>query len=84
MKRGYFSLNADGGIVAKPGQAAGEASIGVVLKNPDGSILHEISVRIGRQLDHHIAEYRALIGGLRLARGHGIDTSACSSIQQLW
>ncbi|MGH9199518.1 MAG: ribonuclease HI family protein [Acidimicrobiia bacterium] len=73
MKRDYFRLNADGGIVGEPGQPAGEASIGVVLKNPDGSSLHEISVRIGWQRDHHVAEYRALIAGLRLARGHGID-----------
>lgn len=73
MARGYFRLNADGGIVANQGQAAGEASIGVVLKNPDGSDLHTISVRIGWVPDHHIAEYRALIAGLRLARGHAID-----------
>jgi ribonuclease HI len=71
--RRFYRLNADGGIVADPGQASGEAAIGVVLKNPDDSVVHEISVRIGWALDHHIAEYRALIAGLRLARGHGID-----------
>ena len=69
----FYRLNADGGIVADPGQASGEAAIGVVLKNPDDSVVHEISVRIGWALDHHIAEYRALIAGLRLARGHGVD-----------
>jgi ribonuclease HI len=72
-ERSFYRLNTDGGIVADQGQAAGEAAIGVVLKNPDGSFVHEISARIGWATDHHIAEYRALIAGLRMARGHGID-----------
>jgi ribonuclease HI len=72
-ERSFYRLNADGGIVAVQGQAEGEAAIGAVLKNPDGSLLHEISVRIGWVTDHHVAEYQALIAGLRLARGHGVD-----------
>jgi ribonuclease HI len=69
----HYHLSTDGGIVAAVGQAQGEGAIGVVLKNPDGTLLHDISVRIGWITDHHIAEYRALIAGLRLARGHGVD-----------
>lgn len=69
----FYRVNADGGIVAPPGQSAGEGSIGVVLTAPDGSVIHEISTRIGHVPDHHVAEYRALISGLQLARGHGID-----------
>lgn len=57
----------------EPGKASGEGAIGVVLNDPDGLLVHDISVQIGRVLDHHIAEYRALIAGLRLARGHGVD-----------
>jgi ribonuclease HI len=72
-ERAFYRLNTDGGIVAKRGQSAGEAAIGVVLKEPDGGILHRVSVRIGWVKDHHVAEYRALIVGLRLARGHAID-----------
>lgn len=71
--RSFYLLYADGGIVAEAGQAAGEAAIGVVLKDPWMSVVHEISVRIGWVDDHHIPEYRALIAGLKLARGHGID-----------
>lgn len=72
-ERTFYQLNTDGGIVAEPGQAAGEASIGAVLKSPDGSVVHDLSVRIGWATDHHVAEYRALIAGLRLPRGHGVD-----------
>ena len=71
--RKYFQLNSDGGVIAARGQAAGEAAIGVILRDPDGTEMHKISTRIGREKDHHIAEYRALIAGLMLARGHGID-----------
>jgi ribonuclease HI len=74
QKQKFHRLHVDGGIVVdRPGQAAGEAAIGVVLKSPEGLLIHYVSARIGRTKDHHIAEYRALIAGLRLARGHGID-----------
>lgn len=71
--RHAYELHTDGGIDAEPGQSTGEASIGVVLTAPDGSVVHEISDRIGWVADHHVAEYEALIAGLRLARGHGVD-----------
>jgi ribonuclease H / adenosylcobalamin/alpha-ribazole phosphatase len=67
---GLYQLSTDGGIVADPpGQAAGEAAIGVVLKAP----LFETAELIGPVEDHHVAEYRALIRGLEVARGQEID-----------
>jgi ribonuclease HI len=69
----FYRINTDGGIVAEQGQAAGEASIGVVLRGPDGSLLGQISERIGWARDHHIAEYRAFIAGLRLSLDREID-----------
>ena len=71
--RRYFRLNTDGGVVPERGKASGEGAIGVVLVDPDEHVVHEISDRIGHVGDHHIAEYRALIAGLRLAFGHGIS-----------
>ena len=68
-KTRYHLLTTDGGIVPdQPGKMAGEAAIGVVLKAP----LEEISEPIGAAKDHHVAEYRALIRGLEVARSHGI------------
>jgi len=71
--RNYFKLHTDGSITAEQGQAEGEGAIGVVLRDPNGFVVHQISTRIGWVKDHHVAEYRALIAGLRLARGHGVD-----------
>jgi ribonuclease HI len=69
-KTRYHLLMTDGGIVAdRRGKMAGEAAIGVVLKDP----LEEISEAIGAAKDHHVAEYRALIRGLELARSRGIE-----------
>jgi ribonuclease HI len=69
-KRNYL-LNTDGsgtGTVDNPAQAA----IGVVLRDPDGRPVAEISERIGPAINTH-AEYRALIEGLKLARRRGIQ-----------
>jgi ribonuclease HI len=46
--------------------------IGVVLRDPDGHLIAEISQRIGPAINT-VAEYRALIEGLRLARGRKIQ-----------
>lgn len=72
-KRGLYTLNADGGIVAEPGQPEGEAAIGVVLRDSDNALVEAISESIGWALDHHVAEFRALIDGLKLARQYGVD-----------
>jgi probable phosphoglycerate mutase len=69
-KRNYL-LNADGsgtGTIDNPAQGA----IGVVLRDPDGHLIAEISTRIGPAINT-VAEYRALIEGLKLARSWEID-----------
>ena len=68
-KRNYL-LNADGsgtGTTDNPAQGA----IGVVLRHPDGHLIAEISTRIGPAINT-VAEYRALIEGLKLARSRRI------------
>ena len=69
-KRNYL-LNTDGsgtGTVDNPAQGA----IGVVLRDPDGHLIAEISEQIGPAINT-VAEYRALIQGLQLARSRGIQ-----------
>lgn len=68
--KGNYLLNADGsgtGTNDNPAQGA----IGVVLRAPDGHRIAEISERIGPAINT-VAEYRALIEGLKLARSRGI------------
>lgn len=68
--KGNHLLMTDGsgtGTVDNPAQGA----IGVVLRDPDGRVLEEISEPIGPAINT-VAEYRALIQGLKLARSHGI------------
>jgi ribonuclease HI len=72
-KRGCYVLKTDGGIKAKAGQGAGEAAIGVVLKDHKYRDVEELSKRIGWANSHHEAEYKALIAGLKLARRYRID-----------
>src|SRR5215210_3026032 len=48
-----------------------QGAIGVVLREPDGHLIAEISKRIGPAINTG-AEYRALIEGLKLARSRGI------------
>src|SRR3954462_2785005 len=69
-KRNYL-LKADGsgtGTVGNPAQGA----IGVVLRDPDGQLIREISKPIVPAINT-VAEYRALIEGLKLARSRGIQ-----------
>jgi ribonuclease HI len=47
-------------------------AIGVVLRDPDGELVEEISKPIGPAINT-VAEYQALIEGLKLARSHGIQ-----------
>jgi ribonuclease HI len=68
--KGNYLLNADGsgtGTTDNPAQAA----IGVVLRDPHGHVIAEISKRIGPAINT-VAEYRALIEGLKLARSREI------------
>lgn len=69
-QRNYL-LKTDGsgtGTVGNPAQGA----IGVVLMNPDGQLIEEVSKPIGPAINT-VAEYQALIEGLKLARGRGIQ-----------
>ena len=66
-----YLLNTDGsgtGTLSDPSAGA----IGVVLKEPGGRILESISKAIG-PATNTVAEYRALIEGLMLARRYSID-----------
>jgi len=69
-KRNYL-MHADGSGTGTTDNPA-EGAIGVVLKSPDGQRIDQISERIGPAINT-VAEYRALIDGLKLARRHGIQ-----------
>jgi ribonuclease HI len=69
--KGNHLLKTDGsgtGTIDNPAQAA----IGVVLRDPDGQLIKEISKPIGPAINT-VAEYRALIEGLKLARSREIQ-----------
>ena len=74
LKRGYYLLNADGGMASNGRRRAGEplgiAAIGALLRTPRLTTLAELAETIG-PATHNVAEYRALIAGLKLARNHG-------------
>jgi ribonuclease HI len=59
-------VHVDGGARGNPGPAA----IGVVVSGADGEMLEELGERIG-VATNNVAEYRALLRGLELARAHG-------------
>jgi ribonuclease HI len=69
-RRNYL-LNTDGSGTGTPDNPA-QGAIGFVLRDPDGHLIAEISERIGPAINT-VAEYRALIEGLKLARGRGIQ-----------
>lgn len=76
LKRGYYLLNTDGGMAyngrRRSGEPLGIAAIGALLRTPRLAAVAEISEAIG-PATHNVAEYRALIEGLKLARDHGIE-----------
>ncbi len=69
-KRNHL-LKADGSGTGTTDNPA-EGAIGVVLINPKGHLVAEISKSIG-SATNNIAEYRAFIEGLKLARSRGIQ-----------
>jgi ribonuclease HI len=71
---GEWQLRTDGAARGNPGPAG----IGVVLVGPDGAIVDELAKGIG-WATNNVAEYQALIEGLRLARSHGVDRLAVFS-----
>lgn len=61
-------VNVDGGSRGNPGEAA----VGIVVATPEGEVLAEVGERIG-VATNNVAEYRALLRGIELAREHGAD-----------
>jgi ribonuclease HI len=59
-------VNVDGGARGNPGPAA----IGVVVSDPDGTVLDEVAERIG-VATNNVAEWRALLKGIERARALG-------------
>jgi len=73
MVGGTLHLFTDGGSRGNPGQAA----IGCVIEDPvEGKILREHAERIGIQTNN-VAEYRALIEGLKIARRYHPNHLVC-------
>src|SRR5437870_5165702 len=76
LKRGYYLLNTDGGMASdgrrRSGDPLGQAAIGVVLRTPGLDTVAQISKAIG-PASQNVAEYRALIEGLTLARDYKIE-----------
>lgn len=76
LKPGYYLPNTDDGMLSGghhvSGEAPGLAAIGVFLRTPRLARLDQVSETIG-SATHNVAEYRALIEGLRLARRHRIE-----------
>ena len=69
LKRGYYLLNTDGG---NSGDPLGRAAIGALLRTRRLVTVAQISKAIG-PATHNVAEYQALIEGLKLARGREIQ-----------
>ena len=63
--KGRLRVNVDGGARGNPGPAA----IAAVVQGPDGELLEERSETIG-EATNNVAEYRALLLGIELARAH--------------
>ena len=59
-------VNVDGGARGNPGPAA----IGVVVSEPDGTVIDEVAERIG-VATNNVAEYRAVIKGIERAQALG-------------
>ena len=63
-----LTVNVDGGARGNPGPAA----IAAVVSDPSGEVLAERSERIG-EATNNVAEYRAVLLGVELARELGAD-----------
>jgi ribonuclease HI len=71
-------IHIDGAAKGNPGPA----SIGVIAHNLSGNVLFEHSRYIG-ETTNNVAEYRALIEALALAKEHGAQTIQVASDSQL-
>ena len=75
---GTFVLRVDGGSRGNPGPSA----IGVVLENGQGEIVERVGRTIG-VTTNNVAEYSALIFGLRLAQSNGVQNLEICSDSEL-
>jgi tryptophan 2,3-dioxygenase/ribonuclease HI len=64
----HLVVHVDGGARGNPGPAAAAA----VISEPDGEVVDEVGVALGRTTNN-VAEYRALLLGLERARALGAD-----------
>jgi len=71
---GEWQIRTDGAAKGNPGPAG----IGVVLIDPKGRVVEELGQGIG-WATNNVAEYQALIEGLKLAKRHGVDRLAVFS-----
>ncbi len=70
---GTLNLYTDGGSRGNPGQAA----VGIIIEDPvEGKILREHAERIGIATNN-VAEYRALIEGLKIAKRYHPNVLVC-------
>ncbi|MCW3043544.1 MAG: ribonuclease family protein [Actinobacteria bacterium] len=72
--RGEWQIRTDGAARGNPGPAG----VGVVLLDPGGAVVDELGKGIG-WATNNVAEYQALIEGLRLAKSHGANRLAVFS-----
>jgi ribonuclease HI len=71
-KLGYYLLNTDGGnLRRRPGEPLSPAAIGALLRTRRLIHVAQISELIG-PATHNVAEYEALIAGLKLAHERGV------------
>jgi ribonuclease HI len=61
-------VNVDGGARGNPGPAA----IGIVIRDGEGNVLQDLGETIG-EATNNVAEYKALIRGILMARELGAD-----------
>ena len=66
-----------------PGEPLGRAAIGALLRTRRLVTVDQISKAIG-PATHNVAEYQALIEGLKLARDHGIEQSGSTRTLSSW
>lgn len=71
-------VNVDGSSRGNPG----ESSIGVLITDDKGRVLEQAAKLIGRATNN-VAEYKALIEGIRLAIGHSPDEAVFLTDNQL-
>lgn len=80
-KKGLYLLHIDGGNKASAAGEMSEGAIGALLREPNGAPIPdaELSERIGQVEGPTTAEYRALLGGLDLARERNVHYLAVFS-----